>query len=453
MNREVLPDFSAARGRRLLIALSGGADSVALACMLAERRDDLQLTLDAAHVDHCIRGADSRADAEFCRALCEWLDIPFHLTRVDVPSGRLPGEGLETAARRLRYEALRRILDEAGAEWIALAHHRDDQAETVLMHLLQGCGPDGAGGMAELSDALYRPLLNMPKRALEDYLRQKNVEWRTDATNLTLCTPRNALRLHGLPVLEESYPGAKAALARHAEAMRCENRFMDSLTDAFLRDQLDSGAYGRRIRKPDAADEAILRRAIRRICGPALSHDKLLALTALCRANRGRLTISALLQAEKTPGALYFLPIRRELPAAKCLPQAGEVRLEGLGALSIHTGAAVPIRDDPFRQALNPHALKGAVLRTRQDGDRIRPLGSGDRLLSDVLTDRKIDRPLRDLIPLVAVDNRVLWAVGVCIAEEAKLPPGAQDAALLRWRSESESTSELNGGNDHGKGY
>lgn len=441
MKREELPDFAAARGRRLLIALSGGADSVALACMLAERRGSLGLTLDAAHVDHALRGADSRADAEFCRELCRRLDIPFHLARVDVPSNRQPGEGLETAARRLRYQALRRILGETGAEWIALAHHMDDQAETVLMHLLRGCGPDGAGGMAELSDGLYRPLLNTPKRALEDYLRQRDIPWRTDATNFAPCTPRNALRLHGLPVLEESYPGAKAALARFAEAARCENRLMDALTDAFLRDHLDVGTYGRRIREPDAADEAILRRAIRRICGPSLSHDQLLALTSLCRTDRGRLTISISLWAEKTPDALYFLPADRKLPAPKPLPKSGEVRLEGLGALSIGPGDAVPIRDDPFRQALNPRALEGAVLRTRRDGDRIRPLGSGDRLLSDVLTDRKIDRPLRDLVPLVAVGQRILWAVGVCICEEVKLPPDATDAVLLQWHNES--TSEI----------
>ena len=433
MNRASLPDFSIARGRRLLIALSGGADSVALTWMLAQRRDELDLTLAAAHVDHSIRGAESRADAEYCRELCERLDIPFYLERVDVPASRLPGEGVETAARRLRYEALRRIRTRIGADWIVLAHHMDDQAETVLMHLLRGSGPDGAGGMAERSDDLYRPLLNTPKRALEQLLADRGIPWRTDRTNLTPCTPRNALRLHGLPALEESYPGARAALARHAESMRCENRFMEAAVDAFLREHLDSGPYGQRIRDLGTADEAILRRVIRRLCGSSVSHDMLLSLTALCRSARGRLRVSASLQAEKTPDAIYFLPLPRKLPEPTALAIPGETSLEHFGTLRVQPAPPVSVRDDPFRQVLRTDALSGAVLRTRRDGDRIRPLGCGDRLLSDVLTDRKIDRPLRDALPLVARGNRILWAVGVCISEDAKLTPDAADAVLLEW--------------------
>ena len=433
MNRASLPDFSLARGRRLLIALSGVADSVALTWMLAQRRVELGLTLAAAHVDHSIRGAESRADAEYCRELCERLDIPFYLERVDVPASRLPGEGIETAARRLRYEALRRIRTAIGADWIVLAHHMDDQAETVLMHLLRGSGPDGAGGMAERSGDLYRPLLNTPKRALEAYLTEQNVSWRTDCTNLTVCTPRNALRLHGLPALEESYPGARAALARHAESMRCENQFMEAAADAFLRDHLDSGPYGQRIRDPEAADEAVLRRAIRRVCGSSLSHDALLSLTALCRSKRGRLKISDTLQAEKTPGAVYFLPLPPKLPEPVALKIPGETRLKNLGTLCIRSAPPIPVRDYPLRQVLRWDALDGAVLRTRRDGDRIRPLGCGERLLSDVLTDRKIDRPLRETLPLVAKEGQILWAVGICISEDAKLTQDTANAVLLEW--------------------
>ena len=101
--------------------------------------------------------------------------------------------------------------------------------------------------------------------------------------------------------------------------------------------------------------------------------------------------------------------------------------------MSIRPALPVPVRDDPLRQVLCRDSLKDAVLRTRRDGDRIRPLGCGDRLLSDVLTDRKIDRPLRDALPLVARGNRILWAVGVCISEDAKLTPDTTDAVLLEW--------------------
>ena len=436
MKRTLSPDFSIARGKRLLIALSGGADSVALTHLLVQARDRLELTLFAAHIDHRIR-ADSGDDAAFCQALCRAMSIPLQVEAIDVPSiAAQSGEGLETAARRLRYEALRRIREAFGAEWIVLAHHQNDQAETVLMHLLRGCGPDGAGGMEALSGDLYRPLLHIPKRELEAWLAARGLPWRQDRTNLEPCTPRNALRLHGLPALEESYPSAAAALARHAESAQCENRFMRRMTGEFLKTHLDRGPYGARIRSPGAADEAILRRAIRAVCGEALPHDRLVELTALCKRPRGRMELPGNLFAERTPGALYFLPKRPALPEAVLLPCEGDVRFGSLGVLRLRPHPAIPVRDDPSRQVVRRDALAGATLRTRRDGDRIRPLGGGDRLLSDYLTDRKVDRPLRDFIPLVTIGGRVLWVVGLGIAEEARLVSDRDDAVLLEWRGE-----------------
>lgn len=431
MKRRNLPDFSAVRNRRLLVALSGGADSVALVCLLAEAREERNLTLHAAHVDHSIRGEESRADAEYCRKLCGKLNIPIHIERIDVPAAREPGEGIETAARRLRYDALRRVKAETGCELIALAHHLDDQAETVLMHLLRGCGPEGICGMEELSGDLYRPLLKTPKRTLEDYLAEQNIPWRTDSTNFDPFTPRNALRLHGLPALEESYPKASEAIARYAEAARCENRFVERLTDEFLASHLQRGAYGTRILRPEEADEAILRRAIRSICGESLPHDRLTELVFLCRKARGRMEISGSLTAERTPGAVYFLPKRTKLPDPVPLPDSGMVQFGNLGAITVSPSQPVPIRDDPHRQALDRDSLRGAVIRTRHDGDSIRPLGSGEKLLSDYFTDRKIDRPLRDFIPLLAVGSRILWAIGVGISEDAKLRPDSAAVQLI----------------------
>lgn len=436
MKRAGFPDFSAARGKRLLVALSGGVDSVALLCMLHEMRKSLDLTLFAAHVDHCIRGAESRADAEYCLALCQRLDIPIRVRTIDVPTlSRQTGEGIETAARRLRYDALRQIKTELGAEWIALAHHLNDQAETVLMHMMRGCGPEGICGMAERTDDLYRPLLNTPKAALESWLLERGIAWREDSTNLDPFTPRNALRLHVLPALEESYPRASEAIARFAQSAQCENRLMNRLTDEFLSGHLQSLPCGLRLLHPEEADEAILRRALRRICAHPLSSDRLTELTALCRKTRGRMTISRSLTAERTPNAIYLLQNPVDYPEPVPLLEEGSVAFGSLGSLSIKPSAKAPITDDPYRQALDADALQGAVLRTRRDGDRFRPLGAGDRLLSDCLTDRKIDRPLRDHIPLIAIGSRVLWIVGIGISQDARLRPDTRTAVELCWNS------------------
>lgn len=454
MKRAGLPDFSSARGRRLLVALSGGADSVALLCMLHEKRESLNLTLAAAHVDHCIRGAESRADAEYCLSLCRKLDIPICVRTIDVPAiARQTGEGLETAARRLRYDALRQIRAELGAEWIALAHHLNDQAETVLMHMMRGCGPEGVCGMSELSGDLYRPLLNTPKAALENWLQQRDIAWREDRTNLDPFTPRNALRLHVLPALEESYPKAAEAIARYAQSAQCENRLMNRLTDEFLAERLQSVPCGIRLLHPDEADEAILRRALRRICAHPLSSDRLTELTGLCRRKRGRMVVSGSLTAERTPDAIYFLQNCADNPQPTPLPEEGSAAFGSLGRFTVKPSAKTPITDDPYRQVLDADALQGAVIRTRRDGDRFRPLGCGDRKLSDCLIDKKIDRPLRDHIPLVAVGSRVLWIIGFGISQDVRLRPDTQTAIELCWEPNFITSDKSMEGINHGKGH
>ena len=427
------PDFSTVRGRRLLIALSGGADSVALAALLAEGREEYALTLFAAHVDHGIR-PESAEDAEYCRALCRRLGIPFLCARLDVPAeARKRREGLESAARRLRYEQLRRFRDEVGAELIALAHHMDDQAETVLMQLCRGTG--GAVGMRPLSGDLWRPLLGIRKAELVDYLRERGLSWREDATNAVADNPRNAIRLHVFPELEKCYPQCVPAVARYANTSQIEGDCLDALTGEYLARGGGIGGLCRWIELEGPPHRAILRRALRQACPGSLSWEQVNGLEALCGQSRGKVDVGSDVFAERTGHRLYFVqkqPTRIE-PVALSLD--GVTDLPGLGRVIAKPCAPVPVRDDPMRQVLDPAALAGAVLRTRQPGDRIRPLGCGDRLLSDYLTDRKLDRPLRDATPLVAAGRRVHWVIGHGISAEAALKPGCE-AVELRFERE-----------------
>ncbi len=440
------PDFSPVRGKRVLIALSGGADSVALAVMLAEARAEYALTLLAAHVDHGIR-PESADDAAFCEALCARLEIPIRVVRVDVPGAAARGEGLESAARRLRYEALRRVKAETGADCVALAHHMDDQAETVLMHLARGAGPEGIGGMRECSGDLYRPLLGLRKAELTDWLCRRGFSWREDATNRVADNPRNALRLDGIPALERCCPGFVPAAARYARSAQIESDFLAQQTRAWLARGGQRGPFGACLTLDPPPHPAILRRAIREMCPEALDFEQVEALEALCRQRRGKIDLGRRCFAERTGRRLYFVPKRPPETAPAELNLNGETRLAGIGRVLARPGEAVPIRDDPRRQALSASALRGAVLRTRRPGDRIRPLGGGDKLLSDYFIDRKVDRPLRDAVPLVAVGPRVLWAVGLGIAEEAKLTGGGAAVAL---EYIPENTND-DGGYDHGE--
>ncbi len=431
MRKGAAADFTGLEGLRVLIALSGGADSVALAVLLVEAREALGMTLFAAHLDHAIR-PESADDAAFCRALCRRLGIPFYTARVDVPAeAARTGEGLETAARRVRHQWLRQVKDQVGADVIALAHHMDDQAETVLMHLARGAGPEGVVGMRKRQGDLARPLLGLRKRELVACLRARGLAWREDATNAIDDTPRNALRLHGIPELEKSYPQLVPAIARYAEAARIESDYLALLTDDWLATNRRSGPYGEYLPLEPMPPRAILRRAIRRLCGPELDREKLVALEALCEGARGRLEIFGGLAAERGHRGLYFLQSRPAPNAEIPLAIPGEAALDGLCAVAAEHAPVAPVRDDPMTQVLDADALRDAVIRTRRDGDRIRPLGCGEKLLSDYLTDRKVDRPLRDCLALVAKGRDVLWVCGLGIAEGARLTARTQRAVRL----------------------
>lgn len=430
--REVKVDFSAARGRRLLIALSGGADSVALTVLLARAREEYGLTLFAAHLDHGIR-PESGEDAEFCRALCENLEIPFRCWHMDIPAeaARLRA-GIEAVARAHRHAWLEQCRVETGADFIVLAHHMDDQAETVLMHLGRGAGPRGACGMRTLSGVLYRPLLDFRKAELVAFLRENGYQWREDSTNTVDDNPRNAIRLHVMPELEKSYPQFARAVARFAQSAQIESDYLDGMTREYLSRNHGGGPFCRWIDLTVPPPRALLRRAIQAAC-PAeeLDWEQLNALEALCGKARGKIDLSPRWFTERVGHRLYFVPKPLPPVATVALSLDGETVCPPLCVISAAPAPPVPIRDDPWRQVLNAQTLEGAVVRTRREGDRIRPLGGGDKLLSDYFIDKKIDRPMRDAVALVAVGNRVHWVAGLGISQEAAVKPGDRAVKLI----------------------
>ena len=414
--------FDDVRGKHVLVALSGGADSVALLHLLDRNRTAYDLHLTAAHLHHGIRGCDADDDAALCRNLCAGLGIRLIEGRVDVPQlARERGQGLEEAARDARYAFLRQARTDCGADVIALAHHLDDQAETVLMHLLRGAGPEGICGMRRMQGELYRPLLEVRKSALMQFLEDAGIPWREDATNAAADNPRNALRLNVLPEIEKSYPSAAEAITRYARIARIESDCIGRQTDSFMEAHAHRGPWGWRIDDANA-EEAVLRRCIRRICGSDLPAQRLDAAISLRQLPRGRAELGGGWTAERTNGALYLLPASAQSPAEVPLKLFGDTVLPGVCRVRVEAGDFPIEADNPQVEVVDAEALRGAVLRTRRSGDRIRPMGaSGSRLLSDRLIDRRIDRPLRDWIPLIAIDSRVLWIGGLGLAEEARI--------------------------------
>ena len=225
-------------GERVCVAVSGGADSVALLLAMVEantesklNKEPLGVVLRAAHVHHGLRAAEADGDEEFVREVCERLGVPLTVFRVDTAARQAAeGEGVEEAARELRYAALRGLMASGGVDVVATAHTLDDQAETVVMKMLRGAWTEGLGGVSpEIQGSgagrIVRPLLGVRRAEVESFLRERGQGWREDATNQDLSLTRNRVRHVLMPMLREFNPAVDALLARTAEIAREEEAF------------------------------------------------------------------------------------------------------------------------------------------------------------------------------------------------------------------------------------
>ena len=220
-------------GTRLLIGLSGGSDSVALALLLREfaRLDGFEV-VGLAHLNHRLRCTAARDEA-FCRTLAEQLSLPIIVEAIDVESySQNQGLSVEDAARRLRYDFLHRAVDSLKANRIAVGHTEDDQAETVLLKLIRGAGQTGLAGIYPRRGMVVRPLLEVSRTDLRDYLQARGQPWMDDETNADLANPRNRIRHRVLPELDRAYGGpVSPAIARAAAIVREDGQWLEELTE------------------------------------------------------------------------------------------------------------------------------------------------------------------------------------------------------------------------------
>ena len=210
-------------GGLILCAVSGGRDSVCLLHYLHHLGQERGFAVAAAHLNHLMRPPAQR-DEDFVRALCASLDVPFYTEKADVYAlCDAWGLTVEETGRRARYDFLRRTASAICADFIATAHHREDQAETVLLQLLRGTGPQGLSGIPPVRDGIIRPLLDTPRAAIESYIRAHGLTYVTDETNLDQSYARNRLRLSLWPELAAINPALTAHICHTADILRAEN--------------------------------------------------------------------------------------------------------------------------------------------------------------------------------------------------------------------------------------
>ena len=413
------------RPSRVIAAVSGGADSVALLQALSELAQTEGIYMSTAHVDHGLRETSGQ-DAEFVARMCESLGVPCSVHRVQVQGKS------EDAARQARYEALRDACEKAGASVLALAHHRRDQAETMLLHLFRGSGSGGLGAMEERSWRgqpesggllLWRPLLDVSPEAIRVALKERGIPWREDETNAADNYQRNYLRHHVLPVVAARFPQAEEAMGRAARILSEEDSYFRREASIFLSCDSNACLYDpcRWVRYvPLQMLHPVLRRYALRLASPVKldweTTERLMALSP-----GGKTNLPEGWRAFCTQEYLHFLP-----------PKEKEISPPLPGALIAQPGQG-ETGDGKRCQAVPKSVYDRCELRFWKQGDEIRPLGApGTKSMQDYFVDKKVPQPFRRYMPLLCMGNRVVWAIGVGPGEEARVTPG-DDTVLLRY--------------------
>lgn len=443
---------------RILAAVSGGPDSTALLHVLHELSGELGLHLEVAHLQHGIRGDEAKEDARFVADLADEYHLTFHLKEIDLPEllSRAGKGNIEAMARQQRYGFFTEIARARQLNKIATAHSQDDQAETMLMWLLRGAGRKGLAGM---SDALtldggagtglqvIRPFLDISKAEILDYLGERQLAYRTDATNGDTKLLRNWIRLDLLPQLRERIDDRVAArLAAQADMLRDENAVLDQVAQVGLQTcQRGEGLDRvRLLQQPVALQRLILRCWIEAMRGSLrgvdLAHIEALRGLVDAGPSQGRLAIPGGWELRREYDSLYLAKTTRKLRAICYLypvalgepltvPEAGVVfHFERLPA-------APAVEPASSLEALFDADGLGTRLSVRnfRNGDRFEPLGmSGHKKLKDLFIDRKLALSERARLPLLVTDDRVLWIPGHGRSRDALVTPASRTIVRIR---------------------
>ena len=456
-------------GDRVAVGVSGGADSVALLLLLEELAPKLGVRLLVCHFNHQLRGAAADVDEAFVAGLARSHGLEFFAAREDV-AGRASDEGwnLEDAARRLRYGFFSRLVEEGRADCVAVAHSADDQAETVLAHLMRGTGPTGLGGIYPVVGHVVRPLLDVRRQELRDYLRARGQEWREDESNRDQARLRARIRHQLLPVLERDFqPAMVENLARLAGLAREEERFWMRLLDDRLAALMERTAHGLSIRAADllqplrfdTAEElgaagnslvAVTRRLIRRLLEEvrgsrqqftAQHVEQIIHLAATCESGH-RVELPGGVVAERVfdrlifscPGSSRPAQARRETGLASSTYQYVVDLTEGGSACisvpEIRRRFRLKVVDWPLTAsdttvvasaaALDADRLRPPlVLRNWRPGDGYRPVGRRRvRKLKQLLLEGRVAARDRTGWPVLTSDGSLVWARGFPVAAE-----------------------------------
>ncbi len=436
--------FEKYKGKRICVAVSGGMDSIALLHYLKELAPKYGFLLSAVHCEHGIRGEESVADMRFVSTICKEWGIPLTVFFEKCPvRAKEEKESLETVARNFRYESFTALLRRR-VDYIATAHHENDEAETVLFRLARGAGLRGMSAMKEENGQYIRPFLHLSKADICDYVQAHSLSYREDSTNQQTEATRNKLRLEILPKLEEAIPGAVGNLANFAFLAAEDDELLCALAKPLLSSNAWEITVGFSDKKPLFTRACLMAMQSLGLVKDYTSRH-LNALWNLQGLERGSgLDLPKTLRAEKTEtGIRFFYPAEEE---EILLGKEQPFTLEGFDGGMYEVSVSL----QPIEESQNEWKIlrldrgklpKNAVFRFRREGDFIRRFGGGTKSLKKLLNEEKVPVGVRAYLPLLAeADSGRVYAVcGVEISEDVKIGKDTKEIVYLLIRKKEKN--------------
>jgi tRNA(Ile)-lysidine synthase len=441
-------------GDHVLVAVSGGADSVALLLGLYEKASSLGISLAVAHLNHCIRGKASDTDAKFVKKLATRLGIPYIGARVNVPRlAEKNGLSMEMAAREARYSFLVQTARDVRAGIIATAHTADDQAETVLLKLARGAGPRGMAGIPRSiffsGVRIVRPLLDVKRSEIEEFLKEQKQSWREDRTNRDPAYLRNLVRHKVLPFLEKTLnPDIRTALIRTADILRREEEWLDELSDRILKRCVNSGEgnvllLGGFKEECVAARRRVLRQwlSLSGVPPELIDYDVVTRIEDLIDTEKGtgeaeitgrhvvKKRYDRLVVEQGGSGLSENFCYEVKIPGETIIDSHG-LRIVTVVKSGIVKDKLIKVGQIPASASINFPAIgtQKLVVRSWLNGDRMKPFGmAGSKKLQDIFIDGKVSPEERNRIPVFECGGEIVWIPGYHVARgwEVKDPAEA----------------------------
>ena len=433
---------------KILIALSGGPDSICLLDIMIKLKDEYNLTLYAAHLNHRIRGIDAQEDSLFCQKICKKNNVTFFVKNIDIPELAVQqSRGVEEVARDVRYDMFFDIKNKLGINKIAVAHNLDDQAETMLMKMFRGSGIQGLRGIDyKRKDGIIRPLLDIYKSQINEYCDVNNLNPRIDKTNFESDYSRNKVRLDLIPYIENNYcENIKQILSRTANVIRDDYNYIEKV----------SKEHYELLVKNKSDDEIILDLPLLKNTDTAIQKRVIRLAILDIMGNLNNIEnvhiVDSLSLLEKSDGKIINLPknlkayIKNEDYVITTKNQENEeityeYKIEINGKTVVNeigltvTTSVLPAKDSlalpvsKYIKVFDYDKIVGSLyVRSRKIGDKLSPIGlTGTKKIKDILINKKIPADTKYMFPIISDDEQILWLLGYRISENYKIDDSTQ---------------------------